>query len=187
MGKTHDGIEGEIRAFIEKQHVFFVATAPVSADGHVNLSPKGLDDAFRVLDARTVAYLDYTGSGAETIAHLRENGRIVIMLCAFEAAPRIVRLHGRGEVLLPDSPDFARLRALFAETRPVRSIIRIAVDRVSDSCGFGVPLYAYERQRSQLTDWCDRKGEDGLRAYQQQKNARSIDGLPALGPMEAGD
>ena len=180
MGDTHAGIEGEIRGFIEKQHVFFVATAPLGGSGHVNLSPKGMDDAFRVIDARTVAYLDYTGSGAETIAHLRENGRIVIMLCAFEGPPRIVRLHGRGEVLEPSHADFARLRGLFAETRTVRSIIRIAVDRVSDSCGYGVPLYKYERQRSQLTDWCDRMGEDGLRAYQKKKNAASIDGLPAL-------
>lgn len=180
MAKTHGGIEGELRAFIEAQHVFFVATAPLAGEGHVNLSPKGLDDSFRVLDERTVAYLDYTGSGAETIAHLRENGRIVVMVCAFEGPPRIVRLHGRGEVLEPASPDFAALRGRFAETRPVRSIIRIAIDRISDSCGYGVPVYEYRRQRTQLLDWCDRKGEDGLRAYQEEKNARSIDGLPAL-------
>jgi pyridoxamine 5'-phosphate oxidase-like protein len=182
MSAPHDGIQGEIRKFIEAQHVFFVATAPLSGEGHVNLSPKGLADAFRVLDERTVAYLDYTGSGAETIAHLRENGRIVIMVCAFEGPPRIARLHGRGEVLEPASAEFKRLRGLFAETRPVRSIIRIAVDRVSDSCGYGVPLYRYERQRSQLLDWCDHKGEDGLLEYQKKKNAVSIDGLPALEP-----
>ena len=182
MAKTFDGIDGELRQFVEAQHVFFVATAPLGAEGHVNLSPKGLQDAFRVLDPRTVAYLDYTGSGAETIAHLRENGRIVIMLCAFDGPPRIVRLHGRGEVLEPADADFPRLRPLFTETREVRSIIRIAVTRVSDSCGYGVPLYKYERQRTQLLDWCDRKGEDGLREYREQKNAKSIDGLPALAP-----
>jgi len=180
MAKSYEGVAGELRTFIEAQHVFFVATAPLSGEGHVNLSPKGLADAFRILDERTVAYLDYTGSGAETIAHLRENGRIVIMVCAFEGPPRIVRLHGRGEVLEPSSAEFKHLRGLFAEARPVRSIIRIAVDRVSDSCGYGVPLYKYERQRSQLLDWCDRKGEDGLLEYQKNKNAVSIDGLPAL-------
>jgi hypothetical protein len=174
-----DGITGELRSFIEAQHVFFVATAPLSANGHVNVSPKGLD-TLRILDPTTIAYLDYVGSGAETIAHLRENQRIVVMLCAFDGHPRIVRLHGRGRAIEPQEDEFVRLRRLFAPEPEGRSVIHIALDRISTSCGFGVPLYAYERERTQLPDWSARKGEEGLAAYQQEKNSDSIDGLPAL-------
>jgi hypothetical protein len=179
MGKVYDGIDDTLRGFIEAQHVFFVATAPLAARGHVNLSPKGLD-SFRVLDPRTVAYLDYVGSGAETIAHLRENGRIVLMYCAFEGPPTIVRLHGRGDVLEPQDADYEQLAELFPAGPPARAIIRVSIDRISDSCGYGVPRFAFEDQRPQLAAWSDRKGSDGLRAYQRANNAVSLDDLPAL-------
>jgi hypothetical protein len=177
MGKLQ-AIDAGLRAFIEAQHVFFVASAP-SSGGHVNLSPKGLD-TLRIIDEHTLAYLDYVGSGAETIAHVRDDGRIVLMLCAFEGPPKIVRLHGRGEVIEPEDDEYAALRSLFATTRMARSIIRVHVDRVSDSCGFGVPLYTYQGDRTQLHDWADRKGEAGLIEYQKKNNSQSIDGLPGL-------
>ena len=179
MGKTYDEIDDALRAFIEAQHVFFVATAPLSASGHVNVSPKGLD-TLRILNSRTVAYLDYIGSGAETLAHLRENGRIVLMFCAVQGSPKIVRLHGRGRAIEPGDPEFAELLRLFPEGPPARSIIRVAVERCSGSCGFGVPLLQYEGERTHLADWAARKGPDGLIQYQRDKNRRSIDDLPAL-------
>jgi hypothetical protein len=179
MGRTYEVIEERLRNFIESQHVFFVATAPLSEAGHVNLSPKGLD-SLRVLGSNELAYLDFVGSGAETIAHLRENGRIAVMFCAFEGAPKIVRLHGRGEVVEPGDAPFAELRRSFPAGMEGRSIIRVAVERVSESCGFGVPLHSHLGPRTQLTAWAERKGEEGLRAYQLEKNVRSIDGLPAL-------
>jgi hypothetical protein len=177
MGR-HDAIDAGLRSFIEAQHVFFVASAP-SAGGHVNLSPKGLD-TLRVIDEQTLAYLDYVGSGAETIAHLNDNGRIVLMFCAFEGPPKIVRLHGRGDVLEPQHREYAALRSLFGTERMARSVIRVHVERVSDSCGYGVPLYAYQGDRTQLHAWADRKGEAGLIDYQKKNNSESIDGLPAL-------
>ena len=139
MGSTYPSIDGELAGFLSAQHVFFVATAPLDADGHVNLSPKG-HDTFRVVDPYTVAYLDLTGSGIETVAHLRENARIVFCFCAFEGPPRIVRLHGRGEVLEPSAPDFAKLLPLFPAFEGVRSIIRVELRRIADSCGYAVPL-----------------------------------------------
>jgi len=178
MGTASDSIGNDLRAFITAQRVFFVATAP-STGGHVNLSPKGLD-TLRIIDGRTVAYLDYVGSGAETIAHLKDNGRIVLMLCAFQGSPKIVRLHGHGEALEPQQSEFAALRALFPAHPPARGIIRIHIERIADSCGYGVPIYAFESDRSQLEAWSDRKGEDGLRAYQKNNNRTSLDGLPAL-------
>ena len=179
MGKLYDEIDADLQAFIEAQYMFFVATAPLNGVGHVNLSPKGLD-TFRVLTPQRVAYLDYVGSGAETIAHLKENGRIVIMFCAFQGPPKIIRFHGRGEVLQPQDLEYQALRPMFPAVPSGRAIITVSIQRISDSCGFGVPLYEYERQRSQLADWADRKGEDGLRVYQAERNARSIDGLPAV-------
>ena len=181
MGRVHEQIGEREAAFLGRQHVFFVATAPSGEDGHVNLSPKGIDGSFAVLDPTTVAYLDLTGSGAETIAHLRDNGRIVLMFCAFEGAPRIVRLHGRGEAVLPGDPRFASLRARFPERPGIRSVIVVTVERVSDSCGFGVPVYQYRHERDELVDWAERKGPAGLVRYREEKNATSIDGLPALG------
>lgn len=178
MGKTHDGIDAAVADFIRAQRMFFVATAPAEG-GHINLSPKGLD-TFRILDPHTVAYLDLTGSGIETVAHLRENRRIVIMFCAFDGAPNILRLHGRGDVLEAGHGDFAALLAQFPPIAGVRTIIRVTVERVSDSCGYGVPLYRYEGERPQLVDWARRKGLDGLRRYQTDKNASSLDGLPGM-------
>jgi Pyridoxamine 5'-phosphate oxidase len=179
MGKVHEAIEGHIREFIEAQRMFFVGSAPLDRDGHVNVSPKGRD-SFRILGPATVAYIDYTGSGVETIAHLRENRRIVVMFCAFEGAPNIVRLHGRGEVVEPHEAEFPTLLELFDPDPGVRAIIRIHVDRVSSSCGFAVPKCRYEGERTQLAEWASRKGEGGLKQYRAEKNAKSIDGLAAL-------
>ena len=179
MGDVLESITSELHAWIVQQQLFFVATAPLSADGHVNASPKG-GDAFRVLGPRQVAWLDVTGSGAETIAHLRENGRIVVMFCAFSGAPRIVRLHGRGEVLREGHADFSSLLALFPPHPGARSIIRVQVDRVSSSCGFGVPEYAFKGERATLSKWAAGKGREGIAEYWSRKNVRSLDGLPAL-------
>jgi len=179
MAKLFPEIDASLREFVAAQHMFFVASAPSGESGHVNLSPKGLD-TLRVLGPREVAYLDYVGSGAETLAHLRENGRIVLMWCAFEGPPRILRMHGRGHALEPGHADFARLRALYPASPRARSIIRVDVLRIADSCGYGVPLLRYEGERTQLPDWCARKGDDGLTQYQRDNNARSLDGLPAL-------
>jgi len=179
MPKPHTELDATIRAFIEAQRMFFVATAPAGPGGHINLSPKGLD-TLRIFDARTIAYLDHVGSGAETIAHLRENGRIVFMFCAFEGAPKIVRVHGTGNVVEAGDPGYSDLRRRFPSGEEGRSVIRVSVERVSDSCGFGVPLYAYQGQRNHLAEWEARKGEQGLLDYQREKNRISIDGLPAL-------
>lgn len=179
MGKSYGAIEPSLRAFIEAQHVFFVATAPAGSEGHVNCSPKGRD-SFRILTGTTVAYLDYTGSGAETIAHVRENGRIVVMFCAFEGSPRIVRLHGRARVVEPHDAEFEKLITHFDPAPAVRSVLVIECDRITDSCGYGVPLMRYEGERPQMAAWAARKGEDGVETYKREKNAVSIDGLPAL-------
>ncbi|HET8760596.1 MAG TPA: pyridoxamine 5'-phosphate oxidase family protein [Nitrospiria bacterium] len=179
MGKLHDHIDDDLAAWIHRQRVFFVATAPLSPDGHVNCSPKG-GDAFRVLGPHTVAYQDLTGSGVETIAHLRENGRIVIMFCAFEGPPSIVRLHGRGDALTPDHPKFASLRKHFPDHAGTRAIIRVHVTRVSDSCGFGVPLFDHRCDRDALDTWAESKGPEKLQEYRRAKNARSVDGLAGL-------
>ena len=178
MGRVLNAISDELATFIAAQRVFFVATAP-SEGGHVNVSPKGLD-TFTVLDPNTVAYLDLTGSGVETIAHLRENGRITIMFCAFDGKPNIVRLYGRGEVLPTGEPDADALRPRFGSYPGARSVIRVRVDRVSTSCGYGVPRLRYEGERDQLTTWADRRGPEGLVEYRDEKNAVSIDGLPGL-------
>jgi predicted pyridoxine 5'-phosphate oxidase superfamily flavin-nucleotide-binding protein len=183
MGKVHDGIDAALREFIEAQRMFFVATAPAGGEGHVNVSPKGLD-SLRVLDEKTVAYLDFNGSGVETIAHLRDYGRITLMLCAFEGPPKIVRLHGKGDAVEPSDERFAGLRARLPEGDHVRSVILVNVERVSDSCGFSVPTYRYEGQRSQLVDWAEKKGADKLVEYRQKENAKSIDGLAGLRSTE---
>lgn len=179
MGKILDAIEPAIAEFIAAQPVFFVATAPLAADGHVNVSPKGLA-TFAQLGPREVAYLDLTGSGAETIAHLRENGRVVLMFCAFDGAPNIVRLHGRGEVVVPSDARFAGLAANFSPREGARSIIRVDVTRVSTSCGYSVPIMRFERERDQLDKWAAKKGPEELVEYRRKKNLRSIDGLTAL-------
>jgi hypothetical protein len=178
MGKIYHSIDESLRSFIGAQHVFFVATAP-SSGGHINLSPKGLD-TLRVIDDRTVAYVDYIGSGAETIAHLRDDGRIVLMMCAFEGSPKIVRLHGHGDVIEPQDADYAVLSMLFPPAIARRSVIRVRIERISDSCGYGVPLYGFKSDRDQLGAWAERKGEAGLLEYQRKNNRKSLDGLPAL-------
>jgi hypothetical protein len=177
MGKVLECITAELKAFIEAQPVFFVATAPLSGEGHVNLSPKGLD-SLRVLSPTRVAYLDLTGSGNETAAHLQENGRITLMFCAFTGSPRILRLYGTGEVVLPESPGWSELAGLFPEYPGVRQIIVAEVSRVQTSCGYAVPLMDFARQRDTLLRWAEAKGET-LPMYRQEKNATSIDGLPA--------
>ena len=179
MGQLYDAIDDRLAAFIRAQHVFFVASAPSGDGGHVNLSPKGLD-TFAILDPHTVAYLDLTGSGVETIAHLRENGRITICFCAFEGAPKILRLYGRGTVLERDAPGFAELATRFPSYLGTRSVIRVAVERIADSCGYGVPEYRHVGERQQLLLWADRKGADGVRTYQRERNQTSIDGLEGL-------
>jgi Pyridoxamine 5'-phosphate oxidase len=179
MGRVYDAISDELADFISVQHMFFVATAPSGHDGRVNLSPKGLD-TFAILDANTVAYLDLTGSGVETIAHLRENGRITIMFCAFEGKPNIVRLYGRGEVLPIGEREADALLPRFGSYPGARSVIRVRVDRVSTSCGYGVPLLEYEGERVQLLEFAERRGPDGLVEYRSAKNTASIDGLPGL-------
>lgn len=179
MAKVLPEIDEELAAWITAQPLFFNATAPLSAEGHINLSPRGLD-TFRVLGAHEVAYLDFTGSGNESAAHIAENGRITLMFCAFTGDPRILRLYGKGEVLLPDSDGWQRLRARFpSDLPPARQIVRVKVERVQSSCGFGVPLMDFRRQRDELLDWAERKGEEGLREYQEKNNRHSIDGLPA--------
>jgi hypothetical protein len=181
VGNVHEQIDVQLAAWIAQQKIFFVATAPSGSDGHVNCSPKG-GDAFRVLDPVTVAYQDYTGSGIETVAHLRENGRIVVMFCAFDGPPKIVRLHGRGETIAPGHPEYTSLSARFPKHSGTRAIIRINVNRVADSCGFGVPLFDHRADRDALEQWATSKGPDTLRDYRQKKNARSIDKLPGLTP-----
>lgn len=183
MAKVYESIEGRLRAFIEAQPVFFVATAPSGPGGHVNLSPKGTLGTFAVLDGHRVAYLDYTGSGIETIAHLRDNGRITIMFCAFSGPPTIVRLHGQGTAVRPDEPRFAELLGAFAdvEKHALRAIIEVRVERVSDSCGYAVPFLDYVSERTVLTQTNALKTEEDLERYHRERNATSIDGLPGLG------
>lgn len=179
MAKRLEAIDEELTAWMRSQHLFFVASAPLSADGHVNCSPKG-GDAFRVLGPLEVAYQDYTGSGAETAAHLRENGRILIMFCAFEGKPRIVRLHGQGRLIPLDDPEFESLNALFPPNPGARAVIHVQVERVSTSCGFSVPFMDFRADRPALDRWAEAKGPDGLAEYRREKNTTSIDGLPAL-------
>lgn len=179
--KLHPEITPKLAEWIARQKLFFVGTAPLAADGHVNLSPKG-GDSFRILGPLEVAYLDYTGSGAETIAHLRENGRMVIMFCAFEGRPQILRLHGRGQARLAGSTEYAALARHFPDTPGARAIVHLSVRRVADSCGYSVPNFEYKGDRNVLDSWAEKKGRDGIRAYQQEKNLRSIDGLPSVEP-----
>ncbi len=190
MAKELDAIDDTLRRWIGRQPMFFVATAPLAADGRVNVSPKGPIGTLRVLGPDRVAYLDYSGSGAETVAHLRENGRIVVMLCAFQGPPRIVRLHGTGEAVMAGDPRFDALldECAFDELTPVaearRSVVVVDVERIADSCGYTVPLMAYEGEREHY-DLSKRKrlrtlGSDGLLARQVRHNRTSIDGLPAV-------
>lgn len=179
MAATHPEITPEFAAWIGEQPLFFVASAPLAPEGHVNLSPRGLD-TFRVLGPRQVAYLDLTGSGNETAAHLQENGRITVMFCAFTGKPRILRLYGRGRVIMPYDGEWPAHRHRFPTQLPgVRQIVVVDVERIQTSCGFGVPLMDYRGQRETLGEWAARKGPEGLEAYRRSKNAYSLDGLPA--------
>ncbi len=182
MAKTFDEIDPKLSRWIDQQHMFFVSTAPSGADGTINLSPKGMTGTFAVLGPRRFGYLDYTGSGTETIAHLRQNGRIVIMFCAFDGPPRIVRLHGRGRVVLTGDADFAPLRGQFAKARTLgqRSIIVVDLDRISDSCGYSVPLMDFRGDRDVLDRDQERRDDGYFPRYWQQKNSVSIDGLPGM-------
>lgn len=179
MGKLFPTITPAIEEWILNQKMFFVATAPVDGNGYINCSPKGLD-SFRILDGTTVAYRDLTGSGAETIAHIRENGRIVIMFCAFEGPPKIYRLYGKGEVVLPGSEKFDELNNFFEPALGVRSFIIVHVNRITDSCGYGVPLYSFKGDRDIIEKWSAAKGPQGIKEYWNEKNKTSIDGLPAI-------
>jgi hypothetical protein len=182
MGKAYEGIGETLLEWIGRQRMFFVASAPLAGDGLINLSPKGMD-SFKILGPREVAYLDLTGSGVETIAHMRENGRIVFMFCAFDGPPKIVRLHGVGEVLLPGSPGHELLRPMFPAYPGARAIIRARLTRVSDSCGYAVPRYNYVADRDTLLRWSEAKGQDALEQYRAEKNTVSLDRLPALDPV----
>ena len=180
MGKVHDGIDGSLADWIRRQHVFFVATASSGADGTVNVSPKGTDGTLVVIDAQRCAYLDLTGSGIETVAHLRDNGRITLMWCAFEGPPRIVRVHGTGRVVTPDDDSWDELSGAFPPHRGARAIIEVTAQRVSDSCGYSVPYMDFSAERTRLDDWVEARSDEDLVQYRERKNARSIDGLPGL-------
>ena len=179
MGKLFESITPEWEEWIKKQKIFFVGTAPLSANGHVNISPKGLD-SFRVISPLHVVYQDLTGSGIETISHLKENGRIVIMFCAFEGPPKILRLYGEGRVILPDHEQFNFFNEKFPERLGTRAYISINVTRIQDSCGYGVPLYDFKEDRETMTKWAAAKGEEGIIEYQALKNHTSIDGLKGI-------
>ena len=185
MGKTYQAITDKLQDWMSRQHVFFVATAPLNAQGLVNCSPKG-HDALRIIDDRTLMYLDYSGSGAETIAHLRENGRIVVMLCAFEGPPKIVRFHGKGRVIPITDPAFAALAARYdRDLSGVRCIVQVDVERISDSCGYGVPHYEYQDGRQAMQNYLKHHGDEGIAEYRLENNLESLDGLPALTVDEA--
>lgn len=193
MGTVYPEIDERLREWIGEQSLFFVGTAPSGSDGHVNISPKGTQGTFAVLGPREVAYVDLFGSGIETVAHLKDNGRIVIMFCAFTGPPKIIRLHGNGEVVEQSSPVFSTLRERFAvadeASVAVRSIVRVDVSRVADSCGFAVPLMSYEGDRDQLIRYARshtrKHGPDAIRDYCDVNNDASIDGLPGLVPFDS--
>jgi hypothetical protein len=185
LAKLYSEITPELQRFIEKQHIFFVATAPLDGAGHVNLSPKG-QDSFHIFSPNRVGYLDLTGSGNETAAHLLENGRITFMFCAFEGSPRILRLYGQGWTVLPDTEEWASIRGCFPSYPGVRQIIVVEINRVQTSCGTAVPLLEYTSERDNLNKWAEARGEAGLVAYRQEKNSHSIDGLVTPLGLSAG-
>ncbi len=179
MGKTFEKLDENLQDFIRRQHMFFIATAPDDPAGRINLSPKGLD-ALRILDEHTVAYLDLIGSGVETIAHLRDNGRFTLLFCAFDGPPKILRLQGTGRVFEKGEEGFERLAPLFPDLPGQRSIIVLEIDRIADSCGWSVPVYEYVEDRSTLIEWAERTPDDKMRKAQLGYNMESIDGLPGL-------
>ena len=177
MGKELAQINDDHKAFIQHQHLFFVATAPFDEEGHINLSPKGFD-CFRVLSPTSVGYLDIIGSGNETSAHLLENGRITFMFCAFDGPPKILRLYGKGRTVLPGDREWDELSKHFTILPATRQIIVADIYKVKSSCGFGIPLYDYKEGRDHAFKWAEKKGEDGLEEYKKEKNMVSMDGLP---------
>jgi hypothetical protein len=177
MGKFHESIKPAHREFIEQQHIFFVGTAPLSADGRVNVSPKGLD-CFRVLNDHKVAYMDLISSGNETSAHTMENGRITIMFCSFDATPNILRLYGKGKTVLPGTEEWETYASNFQIYPSTRQIIVAEIDLVQTSCGFGVPMFEYTGERDIHFKWAETKGSDGLMQYVKDNNLKSLDGLP---------
>ncbi len=179
MGKEFSEIDTRIQNWIERQKMFFVATAPLAADGLLNCSPKGLD-TLRVLGPKQLGYLDLGGSGIETVAHVRENQRIVIMLCAFDGPPKIFRFYGRGSVVEPDDSRFAELLAEFPKQAAARNIVLVDVECIRDSCGYGVPEYEFRKHRDSLQNWIESKTEDEMLAYREENNSESLDGLPGL-------
>lgn len=183
MGKVYDGIDDRLAEFLGRQHVFFVGTAPDGPEGHVNVSPKGLD-TFRILGPHSVAYLDLIASGIETVAHVRQNGRITIMFCAFEGRPLVVRLYGQGRVVEPGDGEWEGLAARFPDFPGVRCVIVVDLDRIADSCGYAVPLYEFQGERSQLIAYAENKGPDGMEEYKVRVNARSIDGIAGIRSIE---
>ena len=185
MGRTYDGVDDDLAAFLAAQPVFFVATAP-ERGGHVNISPKGYPDSFAVLGPRTVAYLDLTGSGVETIAHLRENGRVTLMFCAFAGPPKIVRLYGSGRAVVPGDADWEELAGRFPHRAGRRAVVVVELERVSDSCGYAVPFLEFVSERDVLERSNENKGPERLGAYRAERNARSLDGLPGLPGLPGG-
>jgi len=178
VAKVHAMITDELQKFIAGQHMFFVSTALLSADGHVNMSPKGID-CFRVLSPHRAGYMDLVGSGNETSAHLLENGRITFMFCAFDGSPNILRLYGKGRTVLPGQPEWAELAPHFTLYLSTRQLIVADIERVQTSCGFGVPIYEHVGERDLHFKWAEKQGEAGLVTYQQEHSLRSIDGLPS--------
>ena len=179
MSKVYEELDDRLCQFIEKQKIFFVGSSPLRDDGLVNISPKGMD-SLRILDSTTVAYLDFTGSGIETVAHVKENGRLAIMFCSFDTSPMIVRLHGRAKVVETTSDAWERMQPLFPASRMARAIIILSITRISDSCGWGVPMYEYVGERDQYQKYAERIDDSGLRQAQLESNLKSIDGLPGL-------
>ena len=179
MGKVHDTISDSIREWVQKQQMFFVASAPLTGEGHINCSPKAID-SLQITGPNSVVYQDLTGNGAETIAHVQENERILIMLCSFTGPPQIVRFHGKGTVHPIGSAGFAKFAELFPKRIDCRAFISVDVTRIGTSCGYAVPLFDYVGQRDVLDKWAEKKGPEELVAYRQKKNRLSIDGLPAL-------
>ena len=187
MGKTYDRLDERLQGWIADQRMFSVATAPSVPGGHVNVSPKGHADTFTILDGRTAASLDLTGSGSETVGHLRDNGRITLMFCAFSGPPRILRLHGQGRVVVPGDERWARLAGRFPARRGVRAVVAVEVERIADSCGYAVPLYDYAGERDLLDQWTARKDDAALAAYGTQRNTgASTASPPCLWPLVFG-
>jgi hypothetical protein len=185
MGRIYDTVDDDLAAWLHAQPVFFVGTAPSGTGGHVNVSPKGYD-TFRVLGPTTVAYLDLTGSGIETVAHLADNGRITLLFCAFSGPPKLVRLQGTGHTVAHGDDGFDELAGRFPPMEGARAVVVAELDRIATSCGYSVPVMELVEERPTLKEWAERRGPDGMVEYWGQRNRTSIDGLPGLArPAEA--